>query len=70
VGIVIGRGGSTVKAIQDRNNVKVQIPNVVDPGSMPEVRTIAISSNNMESIAMAKAEIDAILMGVVRTNNR
>ncbi|RHY35406.1 hypothetical protein DYB32_000123 [Aphanomyces invadans] len=64
VGIVIGRGGSTIKAVQDRNNVRVQIPNVVDPGSMPEVRTITISASNMESIAMAKAEIDAILLGV------
>ncbi|ETV92722.1 hypothetical protein H310_13149 [Aphanomyces invadans] len=63
VGIVIGRGGSTIKAVQDRNNVRVQIPNVVDPGSMPEVRTITISASNMESIAMAKAEIDAILLG-------
>ncbi|KAF0689960.1 Aste57867_18604 [Aphanomyces stellatus] len=63
VGIVIGRGGSTVKAIQDRSNVKVQIPNTIDPGSMPEVRTICISGSSMDAIAMAKAEIDAILMG-------
>ncbi|KAF0731732.1 hypothetical protein Ae201684P_005879 [Aphanomyces euteiches] len=62
VGIVIGRGGATVKAIQDRTNVKIQIPNSIDPGSIPEVRTICISGPTMESIAMAKAEVDAILL--------
>jgi len=41
VGIVIGRGGATIKDIQGRNNVKVQIPQAADPGSNPPVRTVS-----------------------------
>jgi far upstream element-binding protein len=40
VGVVIGRAGVTIKEIQQRYNVKVQIPHAADPGSQPPVRTI------------------------------
>jgi far upstream element-binding protein len=41
VGIVIGRGGCTIKDIQARHNVKIQIPQASDPGSNPPVRTVS-----------------------------
>jgi far upstream element-binding protein len=62
VGIVIGRSGSNIRGVQERHMVKIQIPNHPDPGSMPEVRTVAISGNTAESVANAKADIDAILL--------
>jgi far upstream element-binding protein len=40
VGVIIGRAGCTIKDIQARYNVKVQIPQGPDPGSQPPVRTI------------------------------
>ena len=41
VGIIIGRGGCTIKDIQGRHNVRIQIPQVADPGTQPPVRTIS-----------------------------
>lgn len=40
IGIVIGKGGATVKEIQNRLQCKIQIPQVSDLGSNPPVRTI------------------------------
>lgn len=40
IGIVIGKGGATVKEIQNRLQCKIQIPQVADLGSNPPVRTI------------------------------
>lgn len=40
VGIIIGRGGSTIKDIQMKYNVRIQIPQSADPGTNPPVRTI------------------------------
>jgi far upstream element-binding protein len=40
VGIIIGKGGMTVKDIQNRLRVKVQIPQAADVGSNPPVRTL------------------------------
>lgn len=40
VGIIIGKGGATIKDIQNRNRVKVQIPPQPDAGSMPPMRTV------------------------------
>ncbi|EQC41841.1 hypothetical protein SDRG_00700 [Saprolegnia diclina VS20] len=62
VGIVIGRQGANVRAIQERHDCRIQIPNVPDPGSMPEVRTISIAGPTQHAVQMAKAEIDAILL--------
>lgn len=42
VGIIIGKGGMTVKDIQNRLRVKVQIPQTADIGSMPPMRTIRL----------------------------
>lgn len=40
VGLIIGKGGLTVKDIQNRYQVKIQIPQVADAGSYPPVRTL------------------------------
>lgn len=40
VGIIIGKGGATIKDIQNRLRVKVQIPPGPDAGSMPPMRTV------------------------------
>lgn len=40
VGIIIGKGGATIKDIQNRHRVRVQIPPAADAGSMPPMRTI------------------------------
>ena len=40
VGLIIGKGGLTVKDIQNRLNVKVVIPQQADAGSNPPVRTV------------------------------
>ena len=39
VGLIIGKGGVTIKDIQSRCRVKIQIPPSADPGVMPPVRT-------------------------------
>lgn len=40
VGIVIGKGGATIKDIQNRLRVRIQIPQTADPGTMPPMRTV------------------------------
>lgn len=40
VGIIIGKGGQTIKELQGRTQTKIQIPPAADPGSFPPVRTI------------------------------
>ena len=39
VGVVIGKGGATIKEIQNRTRVKITIPQTCDPGSNPPTRT-------------------------------
>lgn len=41
VGIVIGKGGATIKELQNRHGVRIQIPTYADVGSMPPVRTVS-----------------------------
>jgi far upstream element-binding protein len=60
VGIIIGRQGSTIKDIQQRCQVKVQIPQTADPGSNPPVRTCSIVGTP-EAQYIARYEIEAIL---------
>jgi far upstream element-binding protein len=40
VGIIIGKQGATIKDIQNRLRVRVQIPQQPDAGSMPPMRTV------------------------------
>ena len=60
VGIIIGRGGSTIKDIQQRCQVRVQIPQSADPGSNPPVRTCSIIGSP-EAQYIARYEIESIL---------
>lgn len=62
VGIIIGKGGATVKDIQNRLNVKIQIPQSPDVGSNPPVRTISIVGP-AEFQPVAKYEIEMIVAG-------
>jgi len=39
VGLIIGKGGQTIKDLQTRHHVRIQIPTTADPGSNPPVRT-------------------------------
>jgi far upstream element-binding protein len=56
VGLVIGRGGATIKGIQDRAGVHVQIPKVADAHD-PASRTITISGQVMHAVEEAKRMI-------------
>jgi far upstream element-binding protein len=62
VGIIIGRGGATIKDIQNRHRVRVQIPQQADIGSNPPVRTCSITGP-AESQMAARYEIEMILQG-------
>lgn len=62
VGVIIGKGGSTVKDIMSRTNIKIIIPQVADPGSNPAVRTLSLIGNN-EGQQLARFEIEMILQG-------
>lgn len=39
VGLIIGKAGATIKDMQARHRVRIQIPSQADPGSNPPVRT-------------------------------
>jgi len=56
VGLVIGKGGITVKGIQDRLNCRIEIPRVPD-ASNPLIRTLVIRCATVEDGEAAKKEI-------------
>ena len=62
VGIVIGKSGVTVKDLQNRLRVKIQIPQMPDPGSNPPVRTLSVAGPPDMQL-MAKYEIEMMLIG-------
>uniref|UniRef100_K3X5D6 K Homology domain-containing protein n=1 Tax=Globisporangium ultimum (strain ATCC 200006 / CBS 805.95 / DAOM BR144) TaxID=431595 RepID=K3X5D6_GLOUD len=61
VGVVIGKRGETIRGIQDRHGVRIQIPQVPDPGSNPSVRTISIEGP-VNSLQPAKEEVDMVIL--------
>lgn len=61
VGVIIGKRGETIKGIQDRNAVRIQVPQEPDPGSNPLVRTVSIQGPP-EMLQRAKDEIDAVIL--------
>ncbi|KAE8985550.1 hypothetical protein PF005_g21636 [Phytophthora fragariae] len=61
VGVVIGKRGETIKGIQDRHAVRIQIPQVADPGSNPPVRTISIQGPP-QNLTGAKEEVDMVIL--------
>lgn len=60
VGVVIGKRGETVKSIQDRFSVRVQIPTVPDANN-PALRTISIQGPQ-DALIRAKEEIDMVIL--------
>ncbi|ETK73873.1 hypothetical protein F441_19646 [Phytophthora nicotianae CJ01A1] len=61
VGVIIGKRGETIKGIQDRHAVRIQIPQVADEGSNPPVRTISIQGPP-QNLAGAKEEVDMVIL--------
>jgi polyribonucleotide nucleotidyltransferase len=60
VGLIIGKGGSTIKAIQDQTGAQVQIP----PSGFSDksdVRTVSITHPTEEGANMAKRRIEDLL---------
>lgn len=60
VGIIIGKGGLNVKMIQERSRAQVQIPSNPDEDN-PNVRTLSIGGDSLESVEAAQAEITLAL---------
>mmetsp|Transcript_393 Transcript_393/g.562 ORF Transcript_393/g.562 Transcript_393/m.562 type:complete len:634 (-) Transcript_393:542-2443(-) len=60
VGLIIGKGGSTIKHIQDTTGASIQIPpsgNIDDPS----VRTVSVTHPTEEGARMAKHQIEELL---------
>jgi far upstream element-binding protein len=60
VGLIIGKGGSTIKHIQDTTGASIQIPpsgNLDDPS----VRTVSVTHPTEEGARMAKHQIEELL---------
>jgi far upstream element-binding protein len=60
VGIIIGKGGSQIKAIKERSKCEVHIPTQPDVDN-PEVRTLSIGGDNEEAVKGAYNEISSVL---------
>ena len=60
VGAIIGRGGTTMRSIQERTGATLKIPSQPDTNN-PEIRTIAISADTEGCILAAQAEIATIV---------
>jgi len=62
VGLIIGKGGTTIRSIQDRSNANVQIPQGPDADN-PMIRTINITHPAKEGADFAKTLIEEIMKG-------
>ena len=62
VGLIIGKGGMTIKDIQSRTRVRIQIPQAADPGTNPPIRTLTIIGPP-ESQHLARYEIELVITG-------
>lgn len=62
VGIIIGRGGVTIKGIQERSRATIQIPSQPDAND-PNVRTLTIGGDSKEICDAAQQEIFNSLNG-------
>jgi far upstream element-binding protein len=60
VGLLIGKGGMTIRDLQQRCKVRLQLPQEHDPGSFPPTRTITIQGS-AEGQMLARYEIETIL---------
>jgi far upstream element-binding protein len=59
VGLVIGKGGETIKALQDRTGARI---NVTKDDEQGPNRTIVVAGSKQQ-LALAQAEIDDIVNG-------
>lgn len=59
-GAVIGRGGSTIRALMERTQCTIKIPSAGDPGN-PNTRTISVGAYTQEQADRAKDEIFAVI---------
>ena len=60
VGVIIGKGGIVIKAIQDRTGSHVQIPAQADDDN-PSVRTLSIGAESREAVEACQMEIFMVL---------
>ena len=60
VGLVIGKGGGTIKGVQARTGANIQIPGEADANDRTK-RTIVISANSKDAADRAMAEVQNIL---------
>lgn len=60
VGVIIGKGGMTIKSIQERTNATIQIPPGPDDDN-PEQRTLSIGADTKDAVEAAKHEINIAL---------
>jgi far upstream element-binding protein len=60
VGLIIGKGGMTIKSIQDQTGAQVQIP-PRPADDKPEVRTVSITHPTEEGAQLAKRRIEDVL---------
>ena len=69
VGLVIGKGGSTIKYIQETTASSVQIPHAADPDN-PSVRSISITCPTEEGAEAAKSQIVNIIKNKPASNHK
>ena len=62
VGLVIGRGGMTIRSLQERSGANIQIPQGPDAND-PTIRTVNITHPNREGADFAKTLIEELLKG-------
>ncbi len=60
VGLIIGKAGATIKAIQDQTGAQVQIP-PSGASEKPDIRTVSITHPTEEGAMMAKRRIEDLL---------
>lgn len=60
IGLIIGKGGTTIKPLQERTGAKVLIPTQADADN-PAIRTISIGCDTKEGAEAAQLEVYLIL---------
>ena len=61
VGLIIGKGGATIRSIQERTGGNIQIPSQADPDD-PSVRTCVITHPNREGCDQTKELMEDVLL--------
>jgi len=67
VGLIIGRGGATIRSIQDRSGANIQIPQGADADN-PMQRTVSITHPHVEGASVAKQLIEELLASKSQQN--